>query len=70
MMKRKRAYLVALALVFALPFALTGCKSPVKTAGKAAATTTVKGAKTGAKATVQGAQTVGGAAASAVTRDR
>lgn len=64
------ALAVCVAAMTAFCLAAAGCKSPMKTAGKAAATTTVKGAKTGAKATVSGAQTVGGAAAGAVTRDR
>ena len=69
-MYRLARTLLTLALTVAFASALVGCASTAKKAGKAAATTTVQGAKTGAKATARGAQAVGGAAVGAVTPDR
>ena len=56
----------ALALAVVMIAALCGCQTAAKKAGRAAATTTVRGATTGAKATVRGAQAAGGAAVEAV----
>lgn len=48
----------------------TGCASTAKKAGEAAATSSVQGAKTGAKATAKGVQGVGSTAADAVIPNR
>ena len=62
--------LCVLVLAAGLTAAVSGCASTAKKAGRAAATTTVQGAKTGAKVTATGAKAVGGATAGAVTRNR